>query len=157
MQWLSCTLSWIELHPGLAAWTQAVFSILAIGVAILVSKKQFSDAQLLQARQLKVQQVEIAEVVEALSKIALNVVAYAATFLRNQQAIQDIAEFRRHFDMPALLDVERKIDSVPISQMSGDLIAYVFMLSGTVRQVRELAEKAFAHQHQMNEAEFQPA
>lgn len=154
MQWISHTLSWIELHPGLAAWTQAIFSILAIGVAIMVSKKQFNDAQALQANRQKAQQIEIAEVVEALSRIALNVVAYAATFLRNQQAIQDIAEFRRHFDLPALVSVERKIESVPIAQMSGDLIAYVFMLSGTVRQVRELAEKAFGQQHEMNEAEF---
>lgn len=154
MAWISCALNWIESHPGLAAWMQAVFSVAAIFVAIAVSKRQFRDAQSLQALQRKAQRIEIAEVIESLSKISLNVVAYAATFLRNQQAVRDISEFRKHFDMPALRDVERKIEGVPISQMSGDLIAYVFMLSGTVRQVRELAEKAFAHQHEMSEEQF---
>lgn len=152
---MDCVLNWIELHPGLASWMQAVFSVVAIWAAIGISKKQFSDALLLQAQQRKAQRIEMAEVIESLSKIALNVVAYAATFLRNPQAIRDIAEFRRHFDLPALRDVERKIDGVSISQVNGALIAYVFMLSGTVRQVRELAEKTFAHQHEMNDAQFQ--
>lgn len=32
-------LAWIEHHPGLAAWIQAVFSIIAIGVAVYVPWK----------------------------------------------------------------------------------------------------------------------
>lgn len=51
----SGVLNWIECHQGLAAWVQAVFSVLAIVAAIMLSRLQFRDAQKLQIEQQKVE------------------------------------------------------------------------------------------------------
>jgi len=40
-----CTLGWIECHPGIAAWAQAVGALLAIFAVLLVSRIQITQAK----------------------------------------------------------------------------------------------------------------
>ena len=35
--WVADALAWTDLHPGAAAWVQAVVSIVAIAIAIVVA------------------------------------------------------------------------------------------------------------------------
>jgi hypothetical protein len=67
--WVTCALAWTDLHPGAAAWVQAVFSIGAIGIAILVPWRQHvRDVKL--ARQLRVE--DRVRSAEAAGEIVIN-------------------------------------------------------------------------------------
>lgn len=141
MTWFSGVLVWIEAHQGLAAWVQAIFSVVAIIAAIELSRLQFRHAQRLQLQQLKAEGVTVAEAIEKISAVAVNVVAYTCSHLRDRSIVEKIIQGNQHFDLQALLDVESALNSIPKHQISSELVAYVFMLSGTVRQVRELAQR----------------
>lgn len=165
MAWLTCVLDWIENHEGLAAWMQAVFSLLAIVWATLISRMQFSDAQklslrqfndaqLLQAQQRHAEKLAMIEVIQTLGQIATNVVAYAATHLRDPNRIRDIAEGRLHFDLDSLRDYERQFNAIPIHRLPTEIVPYAFMVGGTVRQVREKAQNALESRGRMTEDEY---
>lgn len=155
MEWLSIALCWIEQHPGLASWLQAFFSVFAIFGAFLISKRQFTNAQDLLIQELKAAGIATAKAVECTSKVSVNVVAYAATHIRNKDSLTKIRNGAMHFDLQALLDVEASLNSVPKHQLDPEIIAYTFMLSGTVRQVRELSQKALQKRNGLDDVEFE--
>jgi hypothetical protein len=43
--WFADTITWVEAHPGTAAWAQAIGAILAIIVALLVPARQRQTAR----------------------------------------------------------------------------------------------------------------
>jgi hypothetical protein len=53
-EWIVCAWAWADTHPGVAAWVQAIFSIIAILIAFYVPYRQhLRDVRL--ARQLRVE------------------------------------------------------------------------------------------------------
>ena len=68
-EWFASTLSWIEFHPGAAAWLQAILSVAAICIAIYVPYRQHNRAAKLAERHRKEDRLES---LEAASAIAVN-------------------------------------------------------------------------------------
>jgi hypothetical protein len=67
--WVACALAWTDLHPGAAAWGQAIFSIVAIAIAILVPWRQHvRDVKL--SQQLRVE--DRMRSMEAAAEIVIN-------------------------------------------------------------------------------------
>lgn len=72
--WVACAVAWTDTHPGAAAWLQAIFSIVAIGIAILVPYRQHArDVRL--ARRLRVEdRVRSMEAAAAIVTNAMNLI-----------------------------------------------------------------------------------
>ena len=68
-EWIVCASAWAETHPGVAAWVQAIFSIIAILIAFYVPYRQHvRDVRL--ARRLRVE--DRLRSVEAAAVISIN-------------------------------------------------------------------------------------
>lgn len=137
-----------------AAWAQAFLSFGAIVWAAILSRRQFKDAQLLQAQERHAERLAKAENIQTLGQIATNVIAYTATELRDRQNFALIQSGGKHFDLDAMTDVERQINALPVHDLSVELVPYVFMVGGTVRQLRQLAERALSIPYPINDVEF---
>lgn len=154
MDWLTCAVNWLDAREGLAAWVQAALSIAGIVWAALISRGQFRDTQLIQAQERHADRLVKAENIQSLGQIATNVIAYTATELRDRQNFSLIQSGRKHFDLDAMTDVERQINALPVHDLSVELVPYVFMVGGTVRQLRQLAQRALSFPHPINDFEF---
>ena len=135
---------WDLFGETAAAWVQAIGSIAAIFIALLIASKQSRD-QLRNERRLQRESDHNKELslVRTVLKIAVNskkLVAHCATTLQNRERLAYAAEGSIPFDRDGLRYMEYSLESIPLYQLQDDLVTPVMLLASTVRQFREKVE-----------------
>jgi hypothetical protein len=143
----------------LAAWVQAVGSVLAILAAALIaiwqSRAQHRSAMQLHRAEKRQARVELSKTLSVLAKNCSKAVAYGSGRLSDRETIHRIAEGDVHFDLGELRRVDNAIAGIPLHSLPDTLVTSTMILSATVRQFTEKTEMALHLHRKMDAAAFE--
>ena len=146
-------------NSELAAWVQAVGSILAIlgafGVAVWQSNRQHKSALNLMREQHKVDRTELARTLLTLGTCCLNLLNSYAKQLYDRESIHNAAEGQIRLDLNELRTVEGAVHAIPLHSLPYQLVGLTLLLRSVVRQFRENVELALKKHRAANAAEFE--
>ncbi len=140
----------------LAAWVQAIGSVLAIiaaaWIAVWQGRKQYRTALALHREEQRHTRVEVAKTLSVLAENSAEAMAYLTKQLSSREAIYDIAEKRVYFDIGELIRLDTAISGIPLHNLPASLVTPMMLLSATFRQFRENTEKVICLHRQMDAA-----
>lgn len=143
----------------LAAWVQAVGSVLAIIaaalIAILQSRGQHRSALVLHREEQRSARVAIAKTLLAIANNCAKVVAYSITQLRDRETVHRISTGEVYFDLDQIRRIETATASIPLHSLPDTLVSLTMVISATVRQFKTTVEKALYVHRQMDSASFE--
>ena len=143
----------------LAAWVQAVGSVLAIVAAALIaiwqSRSQHRSAMQLHRAEQRHARVELSKTLSMLAKNCAKAVAYSSARLRDRESVYSIAEGDMHFDLGELRRIDNAIAGIPLYSLPDTLVTSTMILSATVRQFIEKVEMALRLHRQMDADAFE--
>jgi hypothetical protein len=141
-------LDWIEQHPALAAWLQAVAIIVAIAGTWLAG-------WLLQRTERRMERRTLAKAVSEIALAAEELVRRVIGELPDKQAVSAIATGEKSFDIRAVDEIEAAIAAIQLHNLSTpELVRDVIALLDNIRQLREQLANAIATHHRMDAAHF---
>ncbi|AOZ06746.1 hypothetical protein [Cupriavidus malaysiensis] len=142
-------LGWIEAHPALAGWVQAVASVAAIWWAGHTSVRlQRSDRQ--HARK------TLGEAVQKIAEAARDTAGHVIKEIPDRQAVYDIAQGNKHFDQQVLVQIDRSVSGIPLHELNtANLVTFVIMLGSLTRQLKEQVAAALEFHREMDAAQFE--
>ncbi|WP_423193001.1 hypothetical protein [Cupriavidus sp. H18C2] len=145
---MDCILKWVEAHPALAGWVQAVASVIAIWWAGHTSVRlQRADRQ--HSRK------TLGEAVQKIAEAAQDTVAHVIEEIPDRQAVCDIAQGKKHFDQQILTQIDGAVSTIPLHELNtANLVTFVIMLGSLTRQLREQVEAALKLHSSMDAAQF---
>lgn len=142
----------------IAAWVQAIGSILAIlgavAVAIWQSKKAQEHTLYAIDQQRKSNDLEMANTLIELAANALKLQKHMAEKLDTREKIYTAAEDRLPFDMPMVYALQRSLDKIELHRLQAKFIPHALMIAETFRQVRIKLDMVFDTHRQMDAAAF---
>lgn len=148
-----------QTSSELAAWVQAIGSILAILAATLIaiwqSRAQHRSARILYKEEQRHARVEISKTLLSLAKNSLKAIFYISKQLSDRGAIHDIAEGNAPLDLVEIRRIEKAIEAIPLHNLPDTLVTFTMIVSATVRQFTDKAEMALRLHRQMNAAAFE--
>jgi hypothetical protein len=143
----------------LAAWVQAIGSIVAIIAVVLIAvwqaNKQHRNALALHREEQRYARIELAKTLSMLAKNCAKAMAYLTRQLSSRQDVYEIAEGQVHFDFGELSRIEASIGGIPLYSLPHSLVTPTMLLSATVRQFREKVEMAIRVHRNMDAAAFE--
>lgn len=141
-----------------AAWVQAVGSILAIagalGAAIWQARLQHKNALALIVLQQRQAQIERTRTLNALVHNAASAVAHATGLFNTRQAVHDVAEGRVNLDRGELERVDNTFATIPLHDLPSALVSPTMVVASVVRQFREKVELVISAHRHMHGEEF---
>ncbi|CAJ0805641.1 hypothetical protein LMG19083_04268 [Ralstonia psammae] len=145
---MSSLLNWIEKHPALAAWVQAVAIIVAIAGTWLAG-------WLLQRTERRMERRTLAKAVSEIAVAAEEQVRRVVSELPDREAVSAIATGEKSFDIRAIDELEAAIAAIQLHNLSTpELVRDVIALLANIRQLRERLAHAIATHHRMDAAHF---
>ena len=145
---MSSLLDWIEKHPALAAWVQAVAIIVAIAGTWLAG-------WLLQRTERRMERRTLAKAVSEIAIAAEELVRRVIGELPDRQAVSAIATGEKPFDIRAIDELEAAIAAIQLHNLSTpELVRDVIALLANIRQLREQLANAITMHHRMDAAHF---
>lgn len=145
----------------IAAWVQAVGSILAIvaaaGIAIYQAKKQHESAMEVYKTEKRHAQIELAKTLGMLANSCKNAVDCIASKIKAAETIESIATGKEHLDLTMLKSLEHALESVPLISLPANFVSEPLILHGSVRQFRENVEHLLENWCFTNKDEYQQA
>jgi hypothetical protein len=144
----------------MAAWVQAVGSIVAILVALAVAlitlTVQRNQALALEEKRRRDAVIDKAKTVQDLAKRAWQLTGYLRNQLKDDRNIvAQMASKQLHFDLPGLKYIEEQLTTIPLYLLPQPIVVYPIMLTTTIRQVREKIELVFTIHQKMDGSDFQ--
>lgn len=153
--WLSTNLTSTEM----AAWVQAVGSILAIlgafWVAAWQAKKQFKNAMTLQRGERESAKFQTAKTLELLAKNCVKAMEYLSSQISSQDQVYKIGAGRTHFDIGEIVRLDDAIASIPLHDLPAELLQQTLILGATIRQYREKVEQVLRIRLDMDSSDFE--
>jgi hypothetical protein len=135
----------------IAAWVQAVGSILALGAAIWIVDRQHQSAIVLQRLTKQSVVVERAEVVSELMNAISKDVKDTMKLIPDRDALVDIGSGRVYFDHTTLSRIDFALAAIPLHELESPLLVRdIINQTANVRQFRENVEKAIRTYKNMN-------
>jgi len=145
-------------NTELAAWIQAVGSILAIIAAFLIaflqSRAQYKNSLALRREEQQSARVSIAKTLSVLAKNSAKAVAHSTSKLQDREAVHNIADGIVYFDLGELRRIDAALSSIPLHSLPDTLISPTMNISATVRQFVAKVEMALRFHSQMDGAAF---
>ena len=127
----------------LAAWVQAIGSVVAIIAAALIAiwqgRIQYRNALAIHRAEQRHTRVELSKTLYVLASNYAKAMAYFTGQLSDREAVHNIAEGRVHFDFGELSRIDAAISGIPLHNLPDSLVTPTMLLSATVRQFREKA------------------
>jgi hypothetical protein len=144
----------------LAAWVQAIGSILAVGgaafAAIYQAKKQNATALRVQQDQRLYTRIETIKALLELSRNCGKLIEHIVAQLNDDRtAVHQFADGERHLDFDELVRVEQAVVAIPLHSLPSKLLTSTMLVSSVVRQFRAKVENAFKFHREMNAAAFE--
>ena len=143
----------------LAAWVQAVGSILAIfgaaGIAVWVARTQHNNALALHAAEQRHARTELAKTLSVLAQNCAKAVAHVAGQLHSKYAIYEIADGRVHCDRGEIGRLDSAIEGIPLYSLASALVTPTIILSAIVRQFLEKVEMVLSAHRNMDGSDFE--
>ncbi len=143
----------------LAAWVQAIGSIVAIIAVVLIAvwqaNKQHRNALAQHRADQRYARIELAKTLYMLAKNCAKAMAYLTRQLSSRQAVYEITKGQVPFDFRELSKIEASIGEIPLYSLPDSLVTPTMLLSGTVRQFREKVERAIQVYRNMDAADFE--
>jgi hypothetical protein len=143
----------------MAAWVQAVGSIIAIvastGVAIWQARRAQKLTLFTIEQQRKADDLRIANALLEIATNAFKLQKHMAKKLDSRQAIMKAAEDRLPFDMPEVYAYERALDRIELHELPSNLVPLALMVAATFRQLRIKIDMVLDRQRYMNSEMFE--
>jgi hypothetical protein len=121
-----------------AAWVQAIGSIIAIfasvGIAAWQARTQYANESRLRHQEKTQQEIEHAKTLSEAAKSCLSAISYLNGRINSREAVTDIAERKKAFDIGSIEKLEAQITAIPIHEIPSTLVRLKFILEGTLRQ-----------------------
>ena len=141
-----------------AAWVQAIGSIVAILVAVLVavwqSGKQHKNALNRHIVEQRYAKTELAKTLLVLAERCTKVVTYLADQVGSREAIYEIVEGDTYFDLEEVSRLDVAIAGIPVQNLPSSLVEPNLNLSSTVRQFLEKVQLVLRVHRKMDAAAF---
>lgn len=142
----------------LAAWVQAIGSIVAIfgavWVAVWQAGKQNKYALERQATEQLKARTELAKTLSVVAQNVTKVVAVVASQMGDRNAVYSIAEGDSRCDIEEIVRLDSAIAGIPIHNLPSTLVSPRMSLESTVRQFREKVEMVLRVHRSMNADAF---
>lgn len=142
----------------LAAWVQAIGSIVAIAVALFVAayqaRRQFRSAQDIQAIQQQSAKKETAATLSEVAKICVTTVKFLSTEIDTREKVNFIAKGDRHFDLEQIKRLDYAITEIPVHALPSNFVLPMFLLSSVIRQFAAKVEQVLRVHSSMNSDSF---
>jgi hypothetical protein len=143
----------------LAAWVQAIGSILAIIaaflVAILQSRFQHKNALALRKEEKRDARLEITRTLLTLARNCAKAVAFISAKLSNREAIHNIAVGIEYLDIGELQSINTYLLGIPLHSLPDILVSPVMIINSTIRQCLAKVEMALKFHREMDSAAFE--
>lgn len=138
----------------LAAWVQAVGSILAIlsaaGIAVWQSRAQHKSALAVHREESRHARREAAKSLLVLCRNCVRAAEHFTAELSDREAVYLVATGEKHFDFEELTALRDAASSVQLHQLPDVLIGPAMALAATVRQLRQTIDIGLREHHRMN-------
>lgn len=138
-------LSWIEVHQGLAAWLQALFSVVAILAAAFVAswqaKKQYEASQKLQHREWNFQRTESARTLAAIADVCSNLAGQIESVLDTYQGYLEAVNGETPVELDELKKLETIVAEYPIHSLPAQCAREALILHAELRDFRSFLEE----------------
>ncbi|WP_041370071.1 hypothetical protein [Methylovorus glucosotrophus] len=130
---MDCLLFWVEAHPALAGWLQAIGGLIAVAVAIYVPYRQKNDAL-----EMEIGRINYNEKIKI--QAILTLVIQINAFLRLADATANKGEGWLHADidwgyLDSTLEQMKNIDVIEIPDPT--VITYVVLLPISIRELQK--------------------
>jgi hypothetical protein len=143
----------------LAAWVQAIGSVLAIIAAFLIaffqSRLQHRSALVLHRKEQRHARMAMAKTLSALATNCAKAIAHSSAKLRDREAVHKIAEGEVYFDLGELRRIDTAMASIPLYSLPDTLVSPTMIISATLRQFIDKVEMALRVHRQMDSAAFE--
>ena len=143
----------------LAAWVQAIGSILAIIAAFLISflqsRSQHQSALTLHKEEQKVARLSITKTLSTLAANCTKEVAHCTAQLKDRETIHNIAGGTVYFDLGELRRINTAMLSIPLHSLPDNLVSPTMIISAAVRQFLATVEMTLRFHNQMDSAAFE--
>lgn len=143
----------------IAAWVQAVGSILAIlgafWVAAWQARKQFKNAQALQRHERESAKFQTAETLELLARSCLKAMEFLSSQISSRDKVFKIGARRIHFDIGQIARLDDAIANIPLHDLPAELLRQTLILGATIRQYREKVEQVLSIHRDMDASDFE--
>jgi hypothetical protein len=137
MSWESISY-WIEHHPGLASWVQAVGAIASIWGAILISRSQQKAQSKAAAKAVRDRTDSLIAVVES----AVGFVTVLGTFVQEKPHMYAFKENWKLVNRQWLESSIFSLSQLPVHELGrGDMVRGYFGIMGGVNDIGRLIEK----------------
>jgi len=135
-----CNLSSTEL----AAWIQAIGSVVAIGaaagIAIYQARVQHRNSIDLHMKEKQTERVDIAKTLSVLATNSSKAMKYIANKLNDRSAVHNAAEGEIPCDISELRRIDNYLNSIPLHNVPHSMVTLTMILGSTVRQFKEKVE-----------------
>ncbi|HRH80249.1 MAG TPA: hypothetical protein PLW81_04320 [Thiobacillaceae bacterium] len=142
----------------LAAWVQAVGSIAAIlgsvGIAIWQASKQHKSALAVHSAEQRSAREEVSKTLSVLATNCLKAMDYLNREINSSEAVYDIAEGGKYFDIFQLERLDQAIANIPLHSLPSPLVTPAMLLGATIRQHRNKVEQVLRVHRTMNANDF---
>ncbi|HDR9164787.1 TPA: hypothetical protein QDB28_005222 [Burkholderia vietnamiensis] len=142
----------------LAAWVQAVGSIVAILCSVKIAVWQADKTQEQTLFTLNQQRLadhlRSAKTLLELARNALKVQVHVAGKLDSREAIYNAAEDRLPFDLPEMYALEVALNKIELHLLPSELVALALIVAATMRQFRIKVDMVLDTHRQMDAAAF---
>lgn len=143
----------------MAAWVQAVGSIVAIAaatwIAIWQGKKQHQNSLDLLSAERKHERTELAKTLSVLANNTLKMMLFLTKKIDSRQAVHDIKDGEIHFDLGELQRLDAAIEGIKLHELPDTLVTPTMFISSTVRQFREKIEMTLRVYREMDSEAYE--
>ena len=143
----------------MAAWVQAVGSILAIFGAFLIAgwqaRRQFRNALALQHDERQTAKFQTAETLALLADNCLKAMEHLSSQVGSRESVYEIGEGRIHFDIGQIGRLDDAVADIPLHDLPAELLQQTLVLGATLRQYREKVEQVLRVHRDMNASDFE--
>jgi hypothetical protein len=136
-EWIGCALSWAETHEGAAAWVQAIFSVIAIAAAFLISHFQHVR-EVRQARRARIEdRLRTVETIGAIVINAMNLIEQARKGTDDPGRIHDY--IKRGYDPSAFDCAETALGEINLASVPDhELVRPIIEIRNLLREAKAL-------------------
>lgn len=138
----------------LAAWVQAIGSVVAIAVATWIAihqaKLQHQYSLDLHRTEKRVERVDIARTLSVLAENAAKAIRHIKKQLKDRESIHLAADGVFHCDVEELRRIDNYLSSIPLHTVPFTLVTATMILESIVRQFLEKTEMALRLSRQMD-------
>lgn len=141
-----------------AAWVQAIGSIIAIfasvGIAAWQARTQYANESKLRRQEKAQHEIDLAKTLLETAKSCLNAIGYLNGQIDSREAVSDVAERRKAFDIESIGKLEAQIAAIPIHEIPSTLVRLKLILEGTLRQYEWKVKMALGAYRKMDADNF---